>query len=302
MNDAHELDVVLDQQDREPLLAPAPSRSVVGQVGGLLAVEARRRLVEQQQPRLGHQRPADLDQPALPEAQVLDRLVGERERGRAGRAPASHALELVGRRPAPPDQVLPEPPVAAPDPLGDEEVLAHRGPAEQLDALERAADAPAGPLVDGQAADVVAVEQHDARESGSSTPSRQLKNVVLPAPFGPIRPDALALADLEAHVGQGDDARRTSWRSSRGLEHRGHATGSSTLGTSVGASALGGAPARGAISRSVRSCGLALARLDHALGVAGELDRAEPEEDEAPLRARSGRSPGSVGARGGSTR
>ena len=34
----------------------------------------------------------------------------------------------------------------------------------------------------------------------------QLKNVVLPAPFGPIRPDALARLDLDVDLVEGEDA------------------------------------------------------------------------------------------------
>ena len=40
----------------------------------------------------------------------------------------------------------------------------------------------------GQAGDVVAVEVRRVPASGRSMPSRQLKNVVLPAPFGPMSP------------------------------------------------------------------------------------------------------------------
>ena len=49
----------------------------VGEVRGLVPVEARRRLVEQQQLRLGHQRAPDLDEPAAAEAERLDRAVGD---------------------------------------------------------------------------------------------------------------------------------------------------------------------------------------------------------------------------------
>ena len=49
----------------------------LGQGGGLGPVEPRRRLVEQHQARLGHQRPTDLDEAALAEAQPFDRFVGE---------------------------------------------------------------------------------------------------------------------------------------------------------------------------------------------------------------------------------
>ena len=123
----------------------APSRSVAASVAVSCAVEARRRLVEQQQPRLGHQRPADLDQPPDAEAERLDRPVGDRRRARAGRAsPRARRARRRSAGPGPSRSFHSAPsPVA--HPLGDEEVLARRHAGEQLDALERAADARAGP-------------------------------------------------------------------------------------------------------------------------------------------------------------
>ncbi len=44
---------------------------------GLVLVEPRRRLVEQQQLRFGHQRTPDLDESAPTEAERLDRAVGD---------------------------------------------------------------------------------------------------------------------------------------------------------------------------------------------------------------------------------
>ena len=49
-----------------------------GELGGLGAIEARRRLVEQEQLRLRHERPADLHQPPDAEAERLDRAIGNR--------------------------------------------------------------------------------------------------------------------------------------------------------------------------------------------------------------------------------
>src|SRR3546814_20952638 len=56
----------------------------------------------------------------------------------------------------------PESSVVPLNPVGHDQVVAHRAVREELDALERAADTPAGPLVHRQARDVVAVELHPA--------------------------------------------------------------------------------------------------------------------------------------------
>ena len=144
---AHELDVVLDEQDRDPALAVCTARSCSAERLGLVAVEARRRLVEQQQLRLGHQRAPDLDQAADAEAQRLDRAVGdgiEPEQRRASRRRASCSSAFGPPRN---EQVLPQRAAPVAHALGDEEVLARRHPREQLDALERAADAEPGALV-----------------------------------------------------------------------------------------------------------------------------------------------------------
>ena len=61
-----------------PVLVGAPTRSVAASAAVSCPVETRRRLVEEQQLGLGHQRPADLDEAADTEAERLDRAVGDR--------------------------------------------------------------------------------------------------------------------------------------------------------------------------------------------------------------------------------
>ena len=63
---------------------------------GLVLVESRRRLVEQQQLRLGHQRPPDLDEAAPTEAERLDRAVGDVVETEQAQRPLG-ALALVCR-------------------------------------------------------------------------------------------------------------------------------------------------------------------------------------------------------------
>ena len=135
-----------------------------------------------------HQRPADLDQAPDTETQRLDRRGRRPARGRAGRASPARARS---RRPSGrPDgtqsfQSAPLPPRTR---SATQEVLARRHAREQLDALERAGDAEPGPLVRRHAGEVAAVEGDRAAVGLAGCPSRQLKNVVLPAPLGPIRP------------------------------------------------------------------------------------------------------------------
>ena len=70
---------------------------------------------------------------------------------------------------------------------GDQQVVADRQVVEELERLERADEPGAGPLVRGGAGDVSAVEA-DAARCGAVKPVSVSMKVVLPAPFGPIRP------------------------------------------------------------------------------------------------------------------
>src|SRR5256885_7724945 len=133
-----EFDVVLDEQDGEALLRLHFAQRLSKRVG-LGAVETRRRLVEQQHFRLGHERTADLDQATLAEAQPFDRLIGQRLQSEQ-RENLVAPRQFVGLRAAEPDHVFPQAAVAAADALGDEEVVAHRRVREQFDALEGTAD------------------------------------------------------------------------------------------------------------------------------------------------------------------
>ena len=127
-----------------------------GQRRGLGDVEARRRLVEQQQRGLGAQGPAELDEPGQARRQVGRPLVGHVARGRAGRA-----ISSTRSRPS----------VAARAAAGGAGSRRARRPrwrsarfsrdghrAEHLEALERAAEAGPGPAVRRPPGDVGAVE------------------------------------------------------------------------------------------------------------------------------------------------
>ena len=146
-----------------------------------------------------------------PEAEPLDGLVGQvAEAEQVEHLVAARPARRAWRRPRP-RRSRHRPAVAAPGALGDEEVLADGRLREQLDALEGAADAPPGPLVHGEGADVLAPEAHRAPLSGLSRPSMQLKSVVLPAPLGPMSPTRSPSSHLEGHAVEGHDPGEATW-------------------------------------------------------------------------------------------
>ena len=70
----------------------------------------------------------------------------------------------------------------------DPDVLPHGEAAEQLEALEGAAQAPLGPGVGGEAVERRCRRAAPSRPGPRCTPVITLNRVVLPAPFGPISP------------------------------------------------------------------------------------------------------------------
>ena len=112
----------------------ASSWSSVAELVGLGLVLTRRGLVEQQHLRLRRERAAELDQPALAGGQRVDPLVGDGPQPDA----VDDRLDDLGR-------VVLVLRVAPADVGGDADVLAHGEQAEQLEPLERAGEARAGP-------------------------------------------------------------------------------------------------------------------------------------------------------------
>ena len=142
---------MLDQKDGEAA-AVADGADLGGERVHLLVVQARRRLVEQEQLRLDRERPGELDALADPERQLPDRPVGD-----AGEA------ELLDQRVRP----LGDPPLlargegqregvgekaAARERMGaDPDVVARGHGGEQRDVLKGAGDPERGDLVPGDA-------------------------------------------------------------------------------------------------------------------------------------------------------
>ena len=83
---------------------------------------------------------------------------------------------------------------------GDAHVLERGGVGQDVGDLVGARDALLRDAVGRQPGDVLAVEDDAARRSGRSTPVRQLKNVLLPAPFGPMMARISPRRDLEVDV------------------------------------------------------------------------------------------------------
>ena len=80
--------------------------------------------------------------------------------------------------------------------VGDDEVVPHRHAGEQLEALERAAEAEAGPLVDGQVADVLPGEA-DRALFGPEHAEQAVEERGLARAVGTDEADELALGHRE---------------------------------------------------------------------------------------------------------
>ena len=282
----HHLDVVLDEQDRGAALAPGrPAACAPGPASrawsrpddGSSSSSSRGSVISA--------RPTSTRRPRPRLSDSIGRSATSSSPSSSSVRPsASSSSRSAGRRLR---QVLPEAPRRrARDRLGDEQVLAHGHAAEQLDALERAADARGAPA-GGPATRVrSSPSKRDAAGVGtSSSPSRQLKNVVLPAPFGPDEPDGLARLDRRATTSSSAvmPAKRFAMpRASSRL------TTTAPVGTAVDRSRLA-APAADGADRSTpldEADDLALLRLEDPLGVPGVGERTEAEEDVLPLERR----------------
>jgi len=198
-----------------------------GQRRRLVDVEARRRLVRQEQARLAGQGPAELDEAAVPEAQgghghlrqVLE--ADELEHGVDG-------LHLVGLHATFVEQVLPQRAVAAPGPLGHDHVVAHGQVGEDLDALERPADPEPGAQVGGQLVDGLPAEVH-AAGARAQLAAHAVEQRRLAGAVRAHEPDRLPRRHRQRHVVEGlhaaeldrDRPRFEQPRAARGPQRRG---------------------------------------------------------------------------------
>ena len=147
----------------------------------LAGAHAGGRLVEAQELRLGRQRDADF-QVAL----LAMRQVGGQFLGLAAQPDLiQHRLGLV-HQVAEGAVMRQHAPAVAARLGGDADVFEDARIRQDVGDLVRAGDALPRDAVGRQAGDVLAVERDMRPEVGRNTPVRQLKNVLLPAPLGPI--------------------------------------------------------------------------------------------------------------------
>ena len=175
-----------------------------GQGGRLLPIQARRRLVEHQQLRFGRQGPAELDQPAVAQAERLDRQVGDvgdAEQVQDGADPGP----LLGGRSAPVEQVEQQAAAALPGPFRGQQVLAPGHLREQLHALERPADAQPGSPVDRQPVDQRALES-DGSRVGTLNTQQAVEQRRLAGAVRADQADHLVGVDRQADVAERGDA------------------------------------------------------------------------------------------------
>ena len=178
---------MFDQQHGHLALVADPADQVAEHVD-FLVVEAAGRLVEQQDLRIGRQRARQLDAFLGAERQAGNRDMGDVFEVEIAEdfVDALVELGLAAAHPGQFQRVADD--VAVGAGMGaDPDVVEHREIGEQRDVLEGAADADFGDPVRRPLQDALALHQ-DVAGARLVEPDRQLNRVVLPAPFGPIRP------------------------------------------------------------------------------------------------------------------
>ena len=145
-----------------------------GEVLGLLVGQPGGGLVEQHDPGLTDDGSGHLDETALPGAEHADLLARVRRSSPTKPSASSTSWRREPRRAA---RVL----------VHEEDVLEHRQVGDRLLGLEGAPQPPPGAAEVGHGEQVLA-EGRDRADVGRTKPLSTLKNVVLPAPFGPMRP------------------------------------------------------------------------------------------------------------------
>jgi hypothetical protein len=177
--------VLLDEQDRRAAGVHLPDRVEHGTQD--LRRQAHRRLVEQQQPGLEHQRAGELDEPLLPARQAARLLP----------CPGGDLREQVEDRldPACGQRAVGQ------DVAAELDVLPHRHVAEQAVVLRHLDDAPAQDLARRLAGEVLPV-QGDRPEPGSQQSADGCHQRGLSRAVRADHAGDAALGDLEGHAAQ----------------------------------------------------------------------------------------------------
>ena len=166
-----------------------------------------RRLVEAQELRLGGERNADLEIALLAVRKVGGKLI----RLAAQPDQFQHGLRLVDKVAV--GVVMREhAPTVAARLRGNSHIFQGGGVGQDIGDLVGAGDALSARCDwAGKPGDVLAIEQNAARSLGRSTPVRQLKKVLFPAPFGPMMARISPRCDLEIDVVERRSGRRIAW-------------------------------------------------------------------------------------------
>jgi hypothetical protein len=196
VREAHdELHIVLDEKDGDPPLADADDQ--VGEVLGLGGVEARSRLVEEEDLRAGGEGPGDLEAALLPIGKPTGGLLGDVAHPDEGQGLMAHTLDLLllAAEALRPEERVPEArggPVVGPD----LHVVQGREVGEEADVLEGAGHFPARDLA-GPAPRGVLPENLDAALGGLLQAGDHVEHGRLPRTVGSDQADDLTDADLE---------------------------------------------------------------------------------------------------------
>src|SRR2546423_5660702 len=183
------VNVLLDQQDRHALLLAQPDDQLEDEPDELRR-EAERRLVEEEEPRPGHERPRD--------RKLL--LLAARERRGGQTEPVAERREWL-------EQALAGRVVSTRSARGggaEPEVLSHTEPREDPPALRRKPDAAADDPLRRQAADLLAVELDRAGPRPVQADDRHERRRLAGAVCAQERDD-LPLAHPQRHVPHGHD-------------------------------------------------------------------------------------------------
>ena len=174
---------------------------IVGEFARLLRPQARRRLVEQEQPGLGAKRAAELHQAGQPGGQLTRDRVGvavETELGEHRRCSLLGGRPRLDRR-REREQVGEQPAAAGVRFRRHHQVLFDRERAEQLEPLERTPHPQAGPIVGRPPRHVLPEEPHGTphRVDGAGNGVEQRR---LPGPVRADQADDAAGGDTQRHV------------------------------------------------------------------------------------------------------
>ena len=189
---------------------PAKTR---GEFSDSLDVEARQRLVEQEDVGLRGQGPPDLDEPAdAQRAAPRPRPWPARVRSEQLEQPVDPLVSRRRARKQRPrvEHVAPEPPALETDPVGQDEVLAHREAQEELGLLEGPSQAPAAAPCGARGGDVARPASKTVPSSGTSSPDSTAKQRRLARAVGSDQADDAPAGDVEADVGERDRGPRSA--------------------------------------------------------------------------------------------